>query len=576
MSDLYVGIDLGTTYSLVSVVIDGEPRIIENGLGEILTPSAVHVTEDGTVLVGAPARAKAVTAPGSTALSFKRDMGTSRRYELGKASFSPEELSALVLRTLKEDVESKLGQPVVEAVVTVPAYFGELQRQATRAACEMAGLRVERIINEPTAAALAYGLHEKHRELRAVVLDLGGGTFDVTVLEILEGVIEIQASAGDLHLGGEDFVDVLAAHCTDTLQKEHGITVTGADATARLREACEFAKRRLSAEDRTLVALSAFPSAAGPKDLELTITRATFEELCQPLLTRIGTAVRRALRDANCTPERIDEVLLVGGSTRMPCIARLASQIFGRLPLRSLPPDEAVAMGAAIQVALKMGSTAVGDLVVTDIAPFSLGISTANRTSGAFVRGIFSPVIERGAVLPVSRVERYNTMSDNQDTILLEVFQGEHSLCSQNQKLGEYSLKGIPSRPAGEEAIDVRFSYDMNGVLDVDATVVSTSKSATFTIESAPGKLSQKEIDEARQRLKRLKFHPRDALPNVTALARAEAIYVELVGPERQRLGECITELRGALDAQDRAAIEAARVTLVRVSLELSTRHGAQ
>lgn len=572
MNELYVGIDLGTTYSLASVVIDGQPRVIRNSLAELLTPSAVHVAEDGTVFVGSAARAKAVTSPERSALSFKRDMGTDRRYELGGKSFSPEELSALVLQALKQDVEAEFGREISEAVVTVPAYFGELQRRATRTACDLAGLHVERIINEPTAAALAYGLHERHRELRAVVLDLGGGTFDVTVLEIMEGVIEIQASAGDLRLGGDDFVACLVDHCRAVLSHEHQIEQLTEEGMARLREACEFAKRRLSSEDQARVALPGLSGARGPQDVEIALTRAKFEELCQPLLTRMTQAVQRALRDSAAGPERIDEVLLVGGATRMPCVARLASQIFGRLPLRVLPPDEAVAMGAAIQVALKKRDAAVGDMVVTDIAPFTLGIASGNRMGSALVHGLFSPIIERGSVLPVSRVETFSTMADGQKKILLEVYQGEHSMCDRNQKLGQYELAGIPVGPAGTQQVDVRFSYDMNGVLEVDATIVATKKTATFTIESSPGRLSKSAIEEARARLKRLKFHPREALPNVTALARADALYVELTGEARNYLASHITALRLALEQQEDARIQQAREALLSVISDLDSR----
>jgi molecular chaperone HscC len=572
MSGLYIGIDLGTTYSLVSVVVDGQPVVIKNSLGESLTPSAVHVAADGTVLVGSAARAKAASAPERTALSFKRDMGTDKRYQLGERSFSPEELSALVLQTLKHDVEAKLGQPVLEAVVTVPAYFGELQRRATRNACDLAGLHVERIINEPTAAALAYGLHQKHRELRGIVLDLGGGTFDVTVLEILEGVVEIQASAGDLRLGGEDFVSCLEAHCTTVLRREHGLEQLNREAGARLREACEHAKRRLSSEDEARIALPGLPTAQGARDIELKVTRAEFEAACEGLILRLKQTVERALRDARCHPQQIDEVLLVGGSTRMPCVARLASVIFGRLPLRVLPPDEAVALGAAIQVALKSGDSAVSDMVVTDIAPFTLGVASGNRVGNALVQGLFCPIIERGTMLPVSRAERFVTLADNQRRLLLEVFQGEHSLCEQNQKLGQYEIADLPRGPAGQEGVDVRFSYDMNGVLDVDATVVSTGKTSTFTIESAPGRLSKAQLEQARARLKQLKFHPREALPNVTALARADALYVELTGDARTYLGSAIASLRTAMEQQDPALIQGAREALLRLSADLDAR----
>jgi len=572
MNELHVGIDLGTTYSLVSVVVDGEPRVIKNGLGELLTPSAVHVTEDGTVLVGSAARAKATTAPKRTALSFKRDMGTDRRFELGGKSFTPEELSALVLQALKQDVEAELGRPISEAVVTVPAYFGELQRRATRTACELAGIPVERIINEPTAAALAYGLHEKQRELCAAVLDLGGGTFDVTILEIMEGVVEIQASAGDLRLGGDDFASSMALRCQSLLERDYGIAALTDTGQARLGEACELAKRRLSFEEQTRIALPALPTASGPRDIELSISRAEFDEACSPLLARMTRVVERALRDAGREPRQIDEVLLVGGATRMPCVVRLSSQLFSRLPLRVLPPDEAVAMGAAIQVALKKGDSAVGDLVVTDIAPFTLGVASGSHRGSALVQGLFSPIIERGTVLPVSRVERFATLAEDQTRLLLEVYQGEHSLCAQNQKLGQYELTGIPAGPAGTQEVDVRFTYDMNGVLDVDTTICSTGESAVFTIESVPGRLSRKEIDEARARLKRLKFHARDALPNVTALARADALYVELTGADRAVLGVCISELRLALEQQASSRINASRERLLRLVSELDRR----
>ncbi|MFZ5891474.1 MAG: Hsp70 family protein [Myxococcota bacterium] len=563
MSGANIGIDLGTTYSLVATFLAGKPAVLQNGLGEALTPSAVHVDDDGQVLVGSAARERAATDPSRTAMSFKRDMGTTRRYQLGRRSFSPEELSALVLAQLKADAETALGQSISEAVVTVPAYFGELQRRATQSAAEMAGLRVERMINEPTAAALAYGLHQQHRELKALVIDLGGGTFDVTVLEILEGVIEIQASAGNARLGGDDFSEAIVKHCESLLGRDGIKLATGSLGEARLRAACELAKRRLTSEEQVRVVLPGLPTTAGERDVELVLERARVEELYQPLLTQMMPPIHRALRDANKSAGDIDEVLLVGGATRMPCVVRLASQAFGRLPLRTLPPDEAVALGAAVQVALKTGDSAVGDIVVTDVAPFSLGIASAADVGATRVTGLFSPILERGTVLPASRVSRFHTLNDNQRELKIEVFQGEHSHCDQNQKLGEYTLKGIPPQPAGEESIDVRFSYDMNGVLDVDATIVSTKKAASFTIERVKGQLSSREIAETRQRLSRLKFHPRDALPNITALSRAEALYVELTGAARDYLNEALVHFRAALESQDPEQIQRTRELLL-------------
>jgi molecular chaperone HscC len=572
VNGVHIGIDLGTTYSLVAVVSGGVPRVLPNALGEFLTPSAVCATGDGMVLIGSAARVRACTHPERTALAFKRDMGTDRRFALGERNFSPVELSSLVLAELKRDAESALGRSIDEAVVTVPAYFGELQRRATRDACALAGLPVERIINEPTAAALAYGLHHRDRELRAVVLDLGGGTFDVTVLEIMEGVIEIQASAGDARLGGEDFVDTLVEHCLARVRELHGAEIDSPIGRARLREAAEVAKRRLSKEEFVTLALFGLPSSRGPIDVELPLPRADVEAAFEPLLERIRRPIERALRDAGRSAGEIDEVLLVGGSTRMPCVGRLATQLFGRLPRRTLPPDEAVALGAAVQAALKAGDAAVSDLVSTDIAPFSLGIASGHQVGAARVSDIFAPIIDRGTMLPTSRVETFATMVDGQTKIALEVFQGEHPQCSKNQKIGEYLLKGIPEANAGLESIQVRFSYDMNGVLDIDATVLSTGRTATFTVERAPGRMSEGDLATARQRLAALKFHPRDALPNVTALGRADGQYIELIGSERTRLGTCIGEFRAALETQDSSLITSERDRLLLLLAELGRR----
>lgn len=558
-----VGIDLGTTYSLVSVLQGGRAIVLPNALGELLTPSAVSVADDGTVLVGAPARARATTHPEQTALAFKRDMGTDRAYDLGKRKLTPPELSALVLAALRRDAEAALGGPVDEAVVTVPAYFGDAQRQATRDAAEIAGLKVERIINEPTAAALAYGLHERGRELRAVVLDLGGGTFDVTVLEIIEGVVEIQSSAGDARLGGEDFDDALVLAVAARIKAERGVdALADVRARARLREACEQAKRRLSEREATTIALVDLPVAGGVAQIELSLSRADAEAAWAATVERMRNPVLRALRDAKLSTDRIDEVLLVGGSTRMPCVARFASQIFGRLPLRKLPPDEAVAMGAAVQAALKANDASVEDMVVTDVAPFTLGIATASSLGGHVATGIFTPILERGTVIPASRVERFFTMGHQQKEILVQVYQGEHAACADNQKLGELRVTGLQKKPAGEESVDVRFTYDLNGILEVEATVVATQKKHEIVLERTSGRMTRAQIEDARKAMARLKTHPRDTLPNATALARADALHVELTGEPRQMLGMAIAAFRTTLEAQEPRAIEAAREQL--------------
>lgn len=570
-SGLILGIDLGTTFSLGAVLQDGVPVVLPNALGELLTPSVVSVEEDGTVLVGAPALARAQLHPLESARWFKRDMGTTREYRLAGKVFRPEQLSALVLAEVKRGAEQALGQPIREAVVTVPAYFGELQRRATRDACEIAGLVVERIINEPTAAALAYGMSAMDQELRAVVLDLGGGTFDVTVLEIIEGVIEIQASAGDSRLGGEDFSDAITNDVSARIAHEYGLELDSAGVErARLREACDVAKRRLSSAAVARVALPNLLGAHGRvADIELEVRRSETETLFAPLLARMERPIRRALQDAHLAPSDVDAVLLVGGATRMLCVVELASKLFARLPLRHLPPDEAVALGAAVQAALKAGDRAVDDLVVTDVAPFSLGIATGQKVAGRVVSGLFAPIIDRGTVLPASRVESFSTIADGQTQIEIEVYQGEHSLCADNQHLGSYRVKGIPAARAGEQTIDVRFSYDLNGILEVDTTIVATEATRSLILDRSKAGMSASDIKRARQQLQALKFHPRDALPNVTAIARAEAVLVDLVGPERARLLECLKAFRVALESQDPKRSQVLREVLVGLTATL-------
>lgn len=558
-----LGIDLGTTYSLCSVMQDGKPVLLPNAMGEFLTPSAVSADSDGKLLVGAAARARAASAPERTALFFKRDMGTDRVFDLGEHRFRPEQLSAAVLAELKRDAEAATGCRVTEAVVTVPAYFGERQRAATRMAGQIAGLKVDRIVNEPTAAALAYGLHARDREVRAVVLDMGGGTFDVTLLEIIEGVVEVQASAGDSRLGGEDFVDALLESRMAWLAERGWSVADLPQSRARLREALEQAKRTLTTSETATVALPALRTTAGERDVQFEVSRADAETTWAPLLQRLRMPIARALRDGDARPEDIDEVLVVGGATRMPCFVQLAAQMFGRMPSRHLPPDEAVALGAAVQAALKAGDAAVSDMVVTDVAPFTLGISTASEMGTRLVQGVFSPVLERGTVIPASREESFHTLQDNQRQLLVEVYQGEHSLCSHNQKLGEFLLKRLPRKPAGECVVHVRFTYDLNGILEVDMRVDGTDRQETLLIEQRPGQMTPGQVTAARDAMQRIKFHPRDSLPNRTALERADALFVELTGPARAELGQSIAVLRGAIEVQDPSMIDDARGQLL-------------
>ncbi|MBS2029712.1 MAG: Hsp70 family protein [Deltaproteobacteria bacterium] len=559
-----IGIDLGTTFSLVAVVRDGKPQVLPNAVGEKLTPSVVALDERNEILVGEAARAIGVIAPERAQALFKRDMGTNQVRKLGDRTFKPQELSALVLRALKHDAEVALGTTIDEAVVTVPAYFGDAQRQATKDAGEIAGLRVERIINEPTAAALAYGLASRNREFRAAVLDLGGGTFDVTILEIIEGVIEIQASAGDARLGGADFDEALTAYVASRLDLDRAFI--GPVGWARLREACDLAKRRLSFSLSVPVSLAGLVMADGTRrDVELELTRADAEMTWRGLLDRIRAPVLQALSDAEVDASKIDEVLLVGGATRMPCVADVAATLFRKLPLRHLPPDEAVALGAAVQAALKSGDSALDDLVVTDIAPFSLGVEASTSFNNRMVTGVFSPILERGTVIPASRVERYATAHDFQRKIVLGVYQGEHAMCEANTKLGEYTIDGIPPAPARSQSIDVRFTYDLNGILEVEVSLVGSNRKEVFVIEQRPGKMTPEQVAQARAAMAALKLHPRDALPNTTALARADALHMVITGPRRADLATAIAAFRAALEAQRQDDIERARAGLNRL-----------
>ena len=558
-----VGIDLGTTYSLVSILQDGRPLVLPNAIGERLTASAVSFDEDGSILVGDAAKSRSISHPERTAVTFKRDMGSDRKILVAGREMRPQELSALVLESLKRDAEEALGVDVEEAVVTVPAYFGDLQRQATRDAAKIAGIKVERIINEPTAAAMAYGLHNRTREMQAVVLDLGGGTFDVTVLEIIEGVIEIQSTAGDARLGGEDFAEALAAHVIAELQAAHGGDVTSdRSSLARVLAAAEDVKRRLTDHERGRLVVPRLKMGETVVDLDRPIERAEAEGIWAELIARLRAPIQRALRDASVDPADIDEVLLVGGATRMPCVVDLATKIFGRLPLTDLPADEAVAMGAAVQAALKSGDAAVEDLIVTDVAPFSMGLATATSMGRQQVDGLFSPVLERGTTIPASRSQRFFTMGDGQREIRVAVYQGEHSLVKDNTLLGEYIVGELPPEPAGSVAIDVRFTYDLNGILEVEMKLEGSERVEHLVIEERPGRLSAAQIEQARQAMAALKFHPREALPNRTTLAKADAVFTQLTGPARDELGQAIATFRTALETQEPDIIERFREQL--------------
>ncbi|MFI2810513.1 MULTISPECIES: Hsp70 family protein [Microbulbifer] len=547
-----IGIDLGTTNSACGILTDDGVTLIPNRLGDLLTPSVVGFDDSGELVVGRTARERLINHSDRTVAAFKRLMGTDHKVKLDRQLFSATELSAVVLRALKEDAEAYLGEPVTEAVISVPAYFNDNQRHATKQAGELAGLKVERLINEPTAAAIAYGLHDR-REGNFLILDMGGGTFDVSILEFFDGIMEVHASAGDNFLGGEDFVEAMI---------ENVLTEQGIDRqalTARQLQSLymqmETAKRRISQKPEQVLELE-----LGKGKLEWVVTAEWFEKLSAPLLLRSKRPIERAMRDANLPPQKIDEVVLVGGSTRMAQFRSLVGRMFGRLPSCHLDPDTVVAMGAAIQAGLKSRSAALEDIVLTDVCPYTLGTGVLNEDSpdqGDY----FMPIIDRNTVVPTSVVRRVWTAHDNQAQVNVKVYQGENRLVNKNVYLGEMQIP-VPRASKGEESVDIRYSYDMNGLLEVDITVTSTGKTHNKLIEFAPGALSEDEIQRSRQKLAGLKFHPREDEENRALIARGERLYESSLGEKREHLARVLGEFDRVLDSQNPAEIRKAQLQL--------------
>ena len=555
---MIVGIDLGTTNSLIGMWRAGAVELIPNALGHTLTPSAVGLGDDGAVLVGLPARERLSTHPALTAAAFKRYMGTDRLLFLDKKGHRPEELSALVLRSLKADAEAYLGEPVEEAVITVPAYFNDVQRKATKAAGALAGLKVNRLLTEPTAAALAYGLESPADDELILVVDLGGGTFDVSLLHRFEGVIEVRATAGDSWLGGEDFVDAIVnaflAGPGSAIREEAGTHATAA--SAMLRRQAEIAKRALSSNDAATISIH-----HEDRPIEWTLTRDEFERISEFLLVRLRAPIERALRDARVEPEALSRIILAGGASQMPMFRRLITRLFRRLPIYQINPEEVVARGAAVRAGMASRGQGLEEMVMTDVAPFTLGIEisvkcgegTSNRTYGQFL-----PIIERNTVIPASRSEVVSTVEDYQRHMAIRVFQGESRLVKDNVLLGELEIS-LPAAAAGKEAVDVRFTYDTNGLLEVDATNLSTGRRDTLVIEGNPGVLQPDEIKRRLAGLAKLKIHPRDDAVNRTLIARAARLYEERLGDTRSVIGDAMSIFANALDRQKPEDIDAAR-----------------
>ena len=557
-----VGIDLGTTNSLVSVFKDGESVIIKNAFNETLTPSIVSRDENGEIYVGKIAKERQITNPNDTISLFKRSMGTKKEYKLGDKTFLPEELSSLVIRSLKADAEAYLNEEVTEAIISVPAYFNDTQRRATKRAGELAGIKVERLINEPTAAAIAYGLHEKNSNTKFLVFDLGGGTFDVSVLELYKNIMEVRAVAGDNYLGGEDFTKILM----DMVANKKNLDLDALDEKSynMFRKQAEIVKRSFSDNKEV-----EFKCLINDEEIKCDITLSEYEKSCELLLAKLRKPIERALSDAAIKLKEIDTIVLVGGGTKLPIIRSFVSKLFGRLPATNINPDEVVAIGAGIQSAMKMRNEAIKEIVLTDVCPYTLGTNTSvEKPGGYFESGHFFPIIERNTIIPVSRVERLYTIKENQKKISVEILQGESRRASENILLGELSVS-IPPSPKGEQAIDVRYTYDINGILEVEVTVVSTGDKKKIVIQKNPGYMSEEEVENRLDELSELKIHPREKAENKHLLARGERMYEECVGHKRMLIEEALRKFENILDKQEPREIERANSELKEILDEI-------
>ena len=550
---MIIGIDLGTTNSLVAYFTEDGPKIIPNRLGKYLTPSVVSMDEEEQIYVGDVAIERNLLYPGSTASVFKRDMGSQRKFQLLHKTFTAEELSSFVLRALKEDAEYYLGEEVTEAVISVPAYFNDARRRATKRAGELAGLKVERIISEPTAAAIAYGLYQNKEHSRFLVFDLGGGTFDVSILEHFDTILEVRAVAGDNFLGGEDFTAVLEDMFFEEYTQLDRLTLD--EKTLRhIHKQAENCKIGFSEGKK-----SSMNCKIGEEMYSFTVTLSDYEEACSELLDKIRQPIKRSLSDAHIRLSDIDKVVLVGGATKSPVIRRFVSKLFRAIPDTNVNPDEAVALGAAIQGAMKERKEAIKEIILTDVCPFTLGTEVVREwEKGHFERGVFCPIIERNTVIPASRTERLYTAHDNQTQIRVNVLQGESRFAMNNLSLGELNIE-VPSAKAGEEAVDVTYTYDINSILEVEVKVVSTQKKAQKVFCDRAVDMTEEEIRERLDTLSYLKIHPRDREENKYLLLRGERMYEESLGERRGYIQSALHKFEKALDSYNPGVIEEAK-----------------
>ncbi|WP_334326963.1 molecular chaperone HscC [Gilliamella apicola] len=540
-----IGIDLGTTNSLICVWQDGKPILIPNSIGEVVTPSVISVDDDDSILVGRAALSRLTTHPSRSATAFKRFLGSNKVFELGDKKFTPTELSAMVLKSLKADAEAFLKQEIHDVVISVPAYFNDEQRKQTRFAAELAGLNAVRLINEPTAAAMAYGLHEEQSG-NTLVFDLGGGTFDVTVLEYALPIIEVHASAGDNYLGGEDFTDELVKAClSDWNLKKQDIPV---DDYARLLDLAEQLKCKLSGDE--LHKLTWFWQ---DKQWEFSLNENRAKTLWLPLLNRLRSPIEQALNDARLKPNQLEHIVLVGGSSQLGVVRELVTKLFGKLPYRHINPTTIVAQGASVQAACRLRNADIEEVILTDVCPYTLGI----ESSSGNVSGLFAPIIERNTIVPTSKVKTFYTVNPQQKIIGISVYQGESPRVENNVLIDQFEVPVTPMEKT--QGIDVRFSYDLNGLLEIDVVVLETGIKHGKVIDHSPIGLTDKQKQESHERLKSLKIHPRDEMPNRTLLARLERAWAQSLGDERVLIGSYIEAFIEVLDQQNSEEINEMR-----------------
>lgn len=550
---MIIGIDLGTTNSLAAYYTDEGPRIIPNRLGERLTPSVVSVDEDDNFYVGRTAEERMRLYPNTSAAVFKRDMGSDKKFTLGKREFTAEELSSFVLRSLKEDAEEYLGEEVTEAVISVPAYFNDMRRKSTKRAGELAGLKVERIISEPTAAAIAYGLYNDDKPAKNLVFDLGGGTLDVSILDYFPPILEVRAVAGDNYLGGEDFTKVI-----EELFYKRNKNIVREDLSYKelrlIHKAAEDAKRDLADNGSTVMKCK-----VNEEPVTMELTYQDYEKECEDLYDRIRIPVKRALSDAKLKLSDIDKVVLVGGGTKLTGVRTFVSKLFHTFPDTSINPDEAVALGAAIQGAMKERKQSIREVVLTDVCPFTLGTEVSVELGeGIRESGHYCPIIERNTIIPASRTERFYTIHDDQAHITLNVLQGESRMAKNNLELGTMDIE-VPKNKAGVESVDVTYTYDINSILEVEAKVLSTGKQYRQIIKGQYTEMTDEEIEARFKELAYLKIHPRDQEENKLILLRVERLYEEALGMDRDVLENEARKFELALNSQDKRIIEKER-----------------